>query len=142
MADFELRSLLVQFLFNMRKIQSITRCLTKSTIYSTIIRMTAASIEEDTRCMIDRAKDIVSLPLVELHYAMKIYSRPSSKTANIMADFNSESLGMNVVEPVGEDPILIEILYSSIESWSVQNESMDNCIIPCYKGLFLYRYRW
>lgn len=73
--------------------------------------------------MIDRTKDITSLPLIELHYAMKIYSLPSSKTANIMVDFNSESLGMNVLEPVSEEPILVEILYSSIESWSVQNES-------------------
>lgn len=85
--------------------------------------MTPASMEEDTRRMIDRAKDIISLPLVELHYAMKIYSLPSSKTANIIVDFNGESLDMNVREPVSEDPILVEIMYSSIESWSVQNES-------------------
>lgn len=71
--------------------------------------------------MIGNQDSIKSLKAVEVSHASKLYTNGPSD-GGIWVDFNVSSITTNLVEPISQEIVLIEILYSSIESWNTDNE--------------------
>lgn len=120
--DYELRAAIFQLLYNLRKAAILNAALLKSPVWSRTLHCQSKDFNQTCRAVLQNTTGIVSLSLTEIHHSMKIYSCGADRAPSFFADFNEDSVTASVLEPISEEPVLIEIMYASILSWHIKSE--------------------
>lgn len=128
-ADYELRSLMAQLLFNMKREQMVMIALNKSARWKGILHVTHGDFQNGVDHIILGFKDIDSVMLTEISYNARLYNSIMNEQASNRVYFNQSSVTVNVHDPVSEEIVMIELLYSSIKSCSVHCEGMIQCVV-------------
>ncbi len=121
MEDYELRFLMLQLLFNLKKTSKIAAGLSSSDLKK-VLNIPAASFANSARIFIQKA--IPSVELVELVHDGKLYNTGPDGENYLWLDMNYASLTCNAADPISHLPVLIEVFYSSILAWNVHEESL------------------
>jgi len=120
--------LMFQLVYNLRSEPDVRKAVTSSGFWAPLLTFYPKNFYMSARRLISASAGIKSVSLVELHHSMKLFSCDPEGKPKIWLDFNEHSMTANVLEPITQEPLLVEIMYDSVVKWSVRSEdTVDRC---------------